>query len=132
VISRIRSLVKKHVPEKSQVDLSVIAREVITLVNHEAQRQQVKLRSQLSDSLPIVMGDRVQLQQVLLNLLMNGIEAMSEVDAGKRELSVTTEPLKPECPLLYRTPGPASPSQTEQIFEHFIQPSRAEWDGPGH
>jgi PAS domain S-box-containing protein len=91
VISRIRSLVKKHVPEKSRVDLSDIAREVVTLVNHEAQRQQVIVHSDLSDSMPAVFGDRVQLQQVLLNLMMNAIEAMIEVDANRRELSVKTE-----------------------------------------
>ena len=90
VIARIRSLVKKHVPEKSQVDLSSIAREVIALVSHEAQKKQVVLHSELSDSLPGVLGDRVQLQQVLLNLVMNGIEAMNEVD-GRRELTVSNE-----------------------------------------
>ena len=90
VISRIRSLVKKQVSEKSPVDMSSVAREVLALVNHEAQSKQVVLLSELSDSLPAVLGDRVQLQQVLLNLVMNGIEAMNEVD-GRRELSVKTE-----------------------------------------
>ena len=91
VISRIRSLAKKHVPTKSPVDLSDIAREVISLVGHEAQRKQVTLRSDLSPSLPPVAGDRVQLQQVLLNLVMNGIEAMNEIDGRKRELTVETD-----------------------------------------
>jgi len=91
VISRIRSLVKKHAPEKTQVDLSDLAREVITLVNHEAQRKQVTVQAQLTDSLPAVLGDRVQLAQVLINLVMNGIEAMNEVEAGRRELTVQTE-----------------------------------------
>jgi PAS domain S-box-containing protein len=120
VISRIRSLVKKHVPEKSQVDLGVIAREVITLVNHEAQRQQVTLLSQLSDSLPIVMGDRVQLQQVLLNLVMNGIEAMTEADGGKRELTVKTETFETGVCLAVSDTGTGfDPSNAEQIFRAF-------------
>jgi C4-dicarboxylate-specific signal transduction histidine kinase len=120
VISRIRSLVKKHAPEKSQVDLSVIAREVITLVNHEAKRQQVTLRSQLSDSLPIVMGDRVQLQQVLLNLVMNGIEAMAEIDPGKRELVVKTETFETGVLVAVSDTGAGiEPSQAEQIFRPF-------------
>jgi len=120
VISRIRSLVKKHVPEKSQVDLSVIAREVITLVNHEAQRQQVTLRSLLSDSLPVVMGDRVQLQQVLLNLVMNGIEAMAEIDPGKRELTVRTETFETGILVAVSDTGAGLDlSKVEQIFRPF-------------
>jgi PAS domain S-box-containing protein len=90
IISRIRSLVKKHVPEKAPLNLSDIAREVIGLVGHEAQRKQVIIQSQLSESLPAVEADRVQLQQVLLNLCMNGIEAMHETDANQRQLIVQT------------------------------------------
>src|SRR4030095_3678635 len=85
IISRIRSLVKKHVPEKSPLNLSDIAREVIGLVGHEAQRKQVIIHSQVSESLPVVEADRVQLQQVLLNLVMNGIEAMHETAANERQ-----------------------------------------------
>jgi signal transduction histidine kinase len=120
VISRIRSLVKKHSPEKSAVNLNLIAREVITLVNHEAQRQQVTLLSHLNDSLPDVMGDRVQLQQVLLNLLMNGIEAMTEVDAGKRELTVQTEAFETGVSVTVSDTGAGlDASQAEQIFRPF-------------
>jgi len=90
IISRIRSLVKKHVPEKAPLNLSDVAREVIGLVGHEAQRKQVIIHSQLGESLPTVEADRVQLQQVLLNLCMNGIEAMHETDANQRQLTVQT------------------------------------------
>jgi PAS domain S-box-containing protein len=90
IISRIRSLVKKHVPEKAPLNLSDVAREVIGLVGHEAQRKQVTIHSQLGESLPAVEADRVQLQQVLLNLCMNGIEAMHETDANQRQLTVKT------------------------------------------
>ena len=90
IISRIRSLVKKHVPEKAPLNLSDIARDVIGLVGHEAQRKQVTIDSQLGESLPAVEADRVQLQQVLLNLCMNGIEAMHETDASQRQLTVQT------------------------------------------
>jgi PAS domain S-box-containing protein len=90
IISRIRSLVKKHVPEKSLLNLTDIAREVIGLVGHEAQRKQVTISSQLCDSLPAVEADRVQLQQVLLNLVMNGMEAMHETHANERQLTLQT------------------------------------------
>ncbi len=90
VISRIRSLVKKQVPDKSPLDFNDVAREVVELINHEAQRKQVTLRSELEASLPSVAADRVQLQQVLINLVMNGIEAMNQIDGGKRELTIAT------------------------------------------
>ena len=90
IIARIRSLVKKHVPEKSLLNVSDVAREVINLVGHEAQRKQVTIHSQLDESLPEVEADRVQLQQVLLNLVMNGMEAMQETDVNQRELIVRT------------------------------------------
>lgn len=90
IISRIRSLVKKHVPEKTPLNLSDVARDVIGLVGHEAQRKQVTIYSQLGETLPSVEADRVQLQQVLLNLVMNGIEAMHETDANQRQLTVQT------------------------------------------
>ena len=90
IISRIRSLVKKHVPEKAPLNMSDVAREVINFVGHEAQRKQVTIHSQLAESLPAVEADRVQLQQVLLNLVMNGMEAMHETDATRRQLTVQT------------------------------------------
>ena len=90
VIARIRSLVKKHVPDKLPLDFNEVVAEVIDLVSHEAQRKQVSLVLEIEDALPEVVADRVQLQQVLINLVMNGIEAMSEVDDRRRELTVTT------------------------------------------
>lgn len=77
-------------PEKTPLKLSDIARDVIGLVGHEAQRKQVTIYSQLGETLPEVEADRVQLQQVLLNLVMNGIEAMHETDANQRQLTVQT------------------------------------------
>jgi len=91
VILRIRSLVKKQAPEKRPLDLSEVAREVLELVSHEAKRKQVALSSVLGNELPLVHADRVQLQQVLLNLVMNGIEAMNDVDGRKPTLSVMTD-----------------------------------------
>ncbi|HJZ81214.1 MAG TPA: GAF domain-containing protein, partial [Pyrinomonadaceae bacterium] len=120
VISRIRSLVKKQTPAKAAVDLSEIAREVIALVGHEAQRKQVTVHSQLSESLPAVMADRVQLQQVLLNLAMNGIEAMNEVEAGGRELVVTTEVVESGVLAAVSDSGVGiDATQAEQIFRPF-------------
>ena len=90
VVARIRSLVKKHVPNKLPLDFNQVAREVVELINHEAQRKQVAITSDLAAKLPSVGADRVQLQQVLINLVMNGIEAMRETEPAKRELTITT------------------------------------------
>jgi PAS domain S-box-containing protein len=120
VISRIRSLVKKQAPEKAPVDASDIAREVLALVGHEAQRKQVTVLSDLQASLPPVAGDRVQLQQVLLNLAMNAIEAMSESEGDARELKVETKMFAESVLVTVADTGPGlNTAQAEQIFKPF-------------
>jgi C4-dicarboxylate-specific signal transduction histidine kinase len=120
IISRIRSLVKKHVPEKSPLNLNDIAREVIGLVGHEAQRKQVTIHSQLDESLPVVEADRVQLQQVLLNLVMNGIEAMHETDASRRQLTLRTVISNGSVVAAVSDRGMGiEPAKAEQLFKPF-------------
>lgn len=120
IISRIRSLVKKHVPEKSPQNVSDIAREVVGLVGHEAQRKQVTIDSQLDESLPAVEADRVQLQQVLLNLVMNAIEAMHETDANQRQLTVRTLVLDGRVLAAVSDRGMGiEPAKAEQLFKPF-------------
>ena len=92
IIARIRSLLRKRQPEQTPLDLSEVARDVIDLVAHEVQQKQVTLHAELGTGLPLVAGDRVQLQQVLLNLVMNSIEAMSGIQDREPELKVKTEP----------------------------------------
>jgi len=120
VISRVRSLAKKHVPEKSPLNLSDVAREVVELVSHEAQRKQVAISSDFAVSLPLVPGDRVQLQQVLLNLVMNGIEAMNEVDKNSRALTLKTDLCEWGVLALVCDCGVGiDPSKVDQIFKPF-------------
>ncbi|HXQ72794.1 MAG TPA: ATP-binding protein, partial [Pyrinomonadaceae bacterium] len=120
IISRIRSLVKKHVPEKSPLNLSEIAREVIGLVGHEALIKQVTIHSQLGESLPAVEGDRVQLQQVLLNLVMNGMEAMHETDVNQRQLTVQTTVSNGTVLAAVSDRGMGiEPEKVEQLFKPF-------------
>ena len=120
IISRIRSLVKKHVPEKAPLNLSDVARDVIGLVGHEAQRKQVTIDSRLGESLPVVEADRVQLQQVLLNLCMNGIEAMHETDANKRQLTVETVTSNGNVLATVSDRGMGiEPAKAEQLFKPF-------------
>jgi len=120
IISRIHSLVKKHVPEKAPLNVSDVARDVIGLVGHEAQRKQVTIQSQLGESLPAVEADRVQLQQVLLNLCMNGIEAMHETDANQRQLTVETVMSNGSVLATVGDRGIGiEPAKSEQLFKPF-------------
>lgn len=91
VIARIRSLVKKQIAEKVSIDLNHVAQDVIDLVAHEAQRKQVTVISELGTGLPSVKADRIQLQQVLINLVMNGIDAMNEIEGRKPCLTLKTD-----------------------------------------
>jgi PAS domain S-box-containing protein len=92
VISRLRSLYGKKDPTIESVDLNEAAREVLALSLSELQRSRVILRPELAHDLPLVAGDRVQLQQVILNLLRNASDAMSTIDDRPRDLLIRTEP----------------------------------------
>ncbi len=91
VISRIRTLVKKTPPRSDLVDLNEVIVEVFTLAHNEARRNHVSLKQQLKQDLPQVRGDRVQLQQVILNLIINGLEAIAKSKNGTRELLVRSD-----------------------------------------
>ena len=91
VISRMRALVRKAPPRKDQLDINEVIREVIALTRSELHRTGTLLQTQLAHGLPLVPGDRVQLQQVMLNLILNAVEAMRGSDEGSRELLISTE-----------------------------------------
>ena len=90
VISRIRSLVKKTPPRNDLVDLNEVILEVLALAQNQARRNRVHLKQELADGLPPVLGDRVQLQQVILNLIINGLEAIANSKDAERELSISS------------------------------------------
>jgi signal transduction histidine kinase len=91
VIGRMRALVRKAPPHKDPLDINEVIREIIALTRSELRRTGTLLRTQLADRLPPVQGDRVQLQQVMLNLILNAVEAMSGSRAGSRELLISTQ-----------------------------------------
>jgi PAS domain S-box-containing protein len=91
VISRMRALFKQASTTREQLDINEAIEEVVILAQSEVQRSRVSLQTRLANDLPLIMADKIQLQQVLLNLLMNAIEAMSEVGEGPRELWVSSE-----------------------------------------
>jgi PAS domain S-box-containing protein len=91
VIRRLRALARKSGPEKVPLDVNDVVGEAIVLVQRELSSQLVSLRTELEPSLPEILGDRVQLQQVIINLVMNGIEAMQPIADRRRELVIRSE-----------------------------------------
>jgi len=121
IVSRIRLLFKKSTPPRELVDLNEVIREMVVLLRGEATRYSVSIRTELAPDPPLVMGDRVQLQQVMMNLMMNGTDAMKTVD-GTRELAITSQPAdQEECLVSVSDTGVGLPAQqADQIFNAFF------------
>ena len=90
VIGRIRALIKKAPPRKEAFDLNEAIREVVGLTRGEAVKHNISVQTQLTEGLPRLQGDKVQLQQVILNLMINGVDAMNSISKGSRELFIGT------------------------------------------
>jgi C4-dicarboxylate-specific signal transduction histidine kinase len=123
VIGDIRTLVKKAQPHQEPVDLNDLIRRTLTLASGELTRHQVELRTMLAVDLPSVLGDRVQLQQVLLNLILNAVEAMSSVTGRARVLTTRSERRKaPESvAITVRDSGIGlDPRESERLFDAFF------------
>jgi signal transduction histidine kinase len=100
VIDRIRALIKRQAPRNDWLDLNEILLEVIALAQHDLRRNEIVLDNRLAETLPAVRGDRVQLQQVFLNLVVNAVEAMSEVNDRVRELVIVSAVDGPKAVLI--------------------------------
>ncbi|HEY2599176.1 MAG TPA: ATP-binding protein, partial [Candidatus Dormibacteraeota bacterium] len=121
VIGRIRDLVKKAPPRKDLVDVNRTIREVIELTRGEAVKNGASVRTALGEGLPLIEGDRVQLQQVVLNLIVNAVQAMGAVADGPRELFIITAQAEPNGVLVaVKDSGPGvAPANLEQLFAPF-------------
>jgi PAS domain S-box-containing protein len=121
IISRIRLLFKKVSPQRELVDVNEVIREMIVLLLSEVTRYSISVRPGLAEDLPQVIGDRVQLQQVMMNLMINGIDAMKDVD-GMRELAIKSQRAEHgEIVVSVTDSGVGLPSQqAEQIFNAFF------------
>jgi len=121
VVARLRALYGKKDPSAESVDLNEVTREVLALSLSELQRSRVILRPELGEDLPLVTGDRVQLQQVILNLIRNASDAMSAVDDRPRQLLIRTE--QDEGDLVRLTVQDAGvgfdPQAADRLFESF-------------
>ncbi len=121
IVGRIRALVKKAPPRKDDLEINEAILEVIALTQREAVKNGVSVQTQLAEALPLVQGDRVQLQQVILNLIINAIEVMSGLGEGARELLVSTaEDGSDGVRVAVRDSGPGLPPQgLERLFHAF-------------
>jgi predicted ATPase/signal transduction histidine kinase len=121
VVTRLRALFKKANPAKEAVDINTAIEEVLVLTQSEVKRNKVLLRMDLAANLPPVTGDRVQIQQVALNLILNAIEAMSTVDDRERELIVGTHSGEhDQIRVMVRDSGIGfDPLNAERIFDAF-------------
>jgi predicted ATPase/signal transduction histidine kinase len=125
IISRIRLLFNKGTPERELVNVNEVVGEMIVLLRSEAIRYNISVRTELAADLPQVMGDRVQLQQVLMNLMINGIDAMKNVD-GARELAIKSQRAENEQLLVSVSDIGVGlpPQQADQIFNAFFTTKR--------
>jgi NO-binding membrane sensor protein with MHYT domain/signal transduction histidine kinase len=121
IISRIRLLFKKGTPVRELVDVNEVVREMIVLLRGEATRYNILVRTELAADLPQIMGDRVQLQQVMMNLMINGIDAMKDAD-GTRELAIKLQQAENEQLLVSvsDTGVGLPPQQADKIFNAFF------------
>ncbi|HEU4498351.1 MAG TPA: ATP-binding protein [Sphingomicrobium sp.] len=121
VIGRIRALVKKAPPRKDDFEINEAIRDVIALTRGEVVKNSVSVETQLAEGLPLIQGDRVQLQQVILNLIINAVEAMSGVSEGARELLISTARAASDGAVVaVRDSGPGlAPANLERLFEAF-------------
>jgi signal transduction histidine kinase len=121
VVGRIRALMQKAPTPIDSVNVNQAVREVIELTYGEALKNGVSVRTQLADGLPLIQGDGVQLQQVILNLILNAVQAMGAVTNGTREVLITTsQPLSNEVCLGVQDTGPGLSADTlPRLFEPF-------------
>lgn len=121
VLARIRALLKKGEPVKERLSINGVIEEVLALTEGEARRNGVSLRIELVADLPAIIGDRVQLEQVILNLIMNGIEAMSAVEDRARVLCIQTRKQNPDGVLVAVQDSGVGldPEQLDRIFDAF-------------
>jgi PAS domain S-box-containing protein len=121
VIGRVRTLVKKVPPRQDRLDVNEAIREVIPLIQAELQRNRVGLETGLANDLPFVPGDRVQLQQVIVNLIVNALDAMAGVSDGVRELTIASGAAAPNDVFVeVQDTGPGlDPANLDRLFQSF-------------
>jgi C4-dicarboxylate-specific signal transduction histidine kinase len=121
VIDRVRALVRKAPPRRDRLDINEAVREVIALTQVEVQRNGVSLQTRLADGLPVVTADRVQLQQVMTNLIVNAVEAIRGISDRPRELAIISgEGDADDVFIEVQDTGPGlDPANLDRLFQSF-------------
>jgi PAS domain S-box-containing protein len=121
VIGRIRDLIKKTPPRRDRLEINGAIREVVELTHGETVKNGISVQTALADGLPLIEGDRVELQQVLVNLIINAVEAMSDIGEATRELLISSGKAESGGVLVtVRDWGPGlAPATLERAFESF-------------
>jgi C4-dicarboxylate-specific signal transduction histidine kinase len=121
VTYRIHDLVKKTPPLIARLDVNEAVLDIITLTRSELLRHGISLETELATGLPLIEGDRIQLQQVILNLVLNAVEAISGIDEGAREMRISTDRESSNGVLVsVRDLGPGlDPESVDRLFEPF-------------
>ena len=121
ILDRIRDHIKKAPPRKERIDLNQAITDVIALAQDTISKHGVSVRTHLTEGLPLVQADRVQLQQVVLNLILNAVEAMGSIEEGYESLSITTEqPEAGDILVAVRDSGPGiDPKHLDRVFDAF-------------
>src|ERR1044072_7304240 len=115
-----RALVRKEPARKDRLEINEAISEVIGLTHNEVLKNGVDVRTQLAEDLPVIQGSRVQLQQVMLNLIVNAVEAMSQTSGDRRDLLISTQALSDRVLVAVRDSGPGLPEGAiERAFEAF-------------
>jgi signal transduction histidine kinase len=122
VMDRIRGLLNKTPPERTRVDINDLLRETLAVMDAELRVGQIVVATELAEPSPVTIGDRVQLQQVILNLIMNGVEAMSPVADRPRRLRISSRREAPDSILVAVEDSGAGldPAIAEHIFDPFF------------
>jgi C4-dicarboxylate-specific signal transduction histidine kinase len=122
VVETLRAMFKREISNRTLVDINDAIREVLTLLHIELEEHEVLMKATLKEGLPRVMADRVQLQQVIFNLVKNAIEAMNSTASGSRALRVRSEATETaECIVVIEDSGPGiEPEALKRIFEPFF------------
>jgi C4-dicarboxylate-specific signal transduction histidine kinase len=120
IIKRVQLLFKKDTPQRELVDLNEVIREMMLLLHSEATQFAISVRAELDADLPQAMGDRVQLQQVLMNLMMNSIDAMKDIDGGRELILQSKRSEDGQVLISVSDTGVGLPGQADRIFDAFF------------
>jgi signal transduction histidine kinase len=122
IIERIQDMAGKREPVRTRLDFNEVVQQALVFVRHESDDKSVKVTLALGEDLPPILGDRIQLQQVIVNLLVNSIQAMRPIDRDRRDIALTTTLDGPgRLSLVVRDSGPGiPPAHLERVFEGFF------------